>query len=82
MILSTLKRLAKDEQGAVLVEYSLLLSILLLTAIPVVGLIAAWINDQDAALNAALAGASNDSGSGGSGKPPPSYCANGIVCLW
>jgi Flp pilus assembly pilin Flp len=44
-IISTLKGLAQDEEGAVSVEYHLLLGILLLAAIPTIGLIADWISD-------------------------------------
>jgi Flp pilus assembly pilin Flp len=74
-IVSTLKGLAQDEDGAVLVEYSLLLWILLLAAIPTIGLIAGWISDQYASLDGALAAASNDPGGGGPGSGgPTSYC--------
>ena len=49
-----LKRLAKDEDGAALLEYTVLLGILLVAVIATITLVGAWISGQWTALNGAL----------------------------
>ena len=51
---SLLRRLGKDEDGAALIEYTVLLGILLVAVIATIGLVGTWINGQWTALNAAL----------------------------
>ena len=46
--------LRRDENGAALIEYTVLLGILLVTVIATIGLVGAWINGQWAALQASL----------------------------
>ncbi len=40
------RRLGKDENGAALIEYTVLLGILLITVIATIGLVGAWINGK------------------------------------
>ncbi len=40
------RRLGKDEKGAALIEYTVLLGILLITVIATIGLVGAWINGK------------------------------------
>jgi pilus assembly protein Flp/PilA len=49
-----LKRLAKDEDGAALLEYTVLLGILLVAVIATITLVGTWISGQWTALNTAL----------------------------
>jgi pilus assembly protein Flp/PilA len=49
-----LKRLAKDEDGAALLEYTVLLGILLVAVIATITLVGTWISGQWTALNSAL----------------------------
>jgi pilus assembly protein Flp/PilA len=49
-----LKRLAKDEDGAALLEYTVLLGILLVAVIATITLVGTWISGQWTALNGAL----------------------------
>ena len=49
-----LRRLGKDEDGAALIEYTVLLGILLVAVIATIGLVGTWINGQWTALQAAL----------------------------
>jgi pilus assembly protein Flp/PilA len=51
-----LRRLGKDEDGAALLEYTVLLGILIVAVIAVIGSVGAWISGQWTALNAALPG--------------------------
>jgi pilus assembly protein Flp/PilA len=52
--LQLLKRLAKDEDGAALLEYTVLLGILLVAVIATITLVGAWISGQWTSLNSAL----------------------------
>jgi pilus assembly protein Flp/PilA len=52
--LTLLRRLGKDEDGAALIEYTVLLGILLVAVIATIGLVGTWINNQWTALHAAL----------------------------
>ena len=58
MILNQLKghvgQLKKDEDGAALIEYTVLLGILLVAVIAIIGLVGVWINGQWNALQAQL----------------------------
>ena len=49
-----LRRLGKDEHGAALIEYTVLLGILLVAVIATIGLVGTWINGQWTALQGAL----------------------------
>ena len=48
------QRLRRDEQGAALIEYTVLLGILLVAVIATIGLVGTWINGQWTALQTAL----------------------------
>jgi pilus assembly protein Flp/PilA len=52
--LALVRRLAKDENGASLVEYTVLLGILLVAVIATITAVGSWINGKWTALNAAL----------------------------
>ena len=53
-VIKLLTQLKCDEDGASLIEYTVLLSILLVAVIAVIGGVGAWINTQWTNLNAAL----------------------------
>ena len=55
--LSPIRRLAKDEDGAALIEYTVLLGVLLVAVIAVIGSVGAWIGGQWSSLCKALPGA-------------------------
>jgi pilus assembly protein Flp/PilA len=52
--LKSLKMLAKDEDGAALVEYTVLLGIMLVTVVATIGLVGGWVNTKWTALWTAL----------------------------
>ena len=52
--LTLVRRLAKDEDGASLVEYTVLLGILLVAVIASITAVGSWINGKWTALNSAL----------------------------
>ena len=52
--LNLVRRLSKDEDGAALIEYTVLLGILLIAVIATIGLVGTWISGRWTALNAAL----------------------------
>ena len=52
--LGTLKKFGKDEEGAALIEYTVLLGIMLVAVIATIGLVGTWISTQWTALNSAL----------------------------
>jgi pilus assembly protein Flp/PilA len=58
MLLDQLKsyvsQFKKDEDGAALIEYTVLLGILLIAVIAVIGAVGVWINGQWAGLNSQL----------------------------
>ena len=58
MLLNQLKkdafRFKKDEDGAALIEYTVLLGILLIAVIAVIGAVGVWISGQWSALNSSL----------------------------
>jgi pilus assembly protein Flp/PilA len=53
-VANLLRRLSKDEDGAALIEYTVLLGILLIAVIATIGLVGTWINNQWTNLNASL----------------------------
>jgi pilus assembly protein Flp/PilA len=58
MLLDQLKanvfRFKKDEDGAALIEYTVLLGILLIAVIAIIGAVGTWVHGQWTALNTAL----------------------------
>ena len=52
--LQLLNRIAKDEEGAALVEYTVLLGIMLVAVVATIGLVGGWINNKWTALWTAL----------------------------
>jgi pilus assembly protein Flp/PilA len=52
--LGNLTKLVKDEEGAALIEYTVLLGILLVAVIATIVLVGTWINTQWTTLHAAL----------------------------
>jgi pilus assembly protein Flp/PilA len=52
--LNLVRRLGKDEDGAALIEYTVLLGILLIAVIATIGLVGTWVNNQWTNLNASL----------------------------
>ena len=58
MLLDRLKsyvnQLKKDEHGAALIEYTVLLGILLIAVIAIIGAVGVWINKEWGALNVKL----------------------------
>jgi pilus assembly protein Flp/PilA len=52
--LQLVRRLQRDEDGAALIEYTVLLGILLVGVIATIGLVGTWITGQWTALNTAL----------------------------
>lgn len=53
-VMKLMKQLNSDEDGAALIEYTVLLAILLVAVIAVIGTVGVWINGQWMHLNAAL----------------------------
>jgi pilus assembly protein Flp/PilA len=53
-ILAVAHKLGKDEQGAALVEYTVLLGVMLVTVISTVVLVGGWVNAKWSALWAVL----------------------------
>ena len=53
-VVTLMKQLKRDEDGAALIEYTVLLAILLVAVIAVIGGVGKWINGKWASLSAAL----------------------------
>jgi pilus assembly protein Flp/PilA len=53
-ILGAVKKFAMDEEGAALIEYTVLLGILLIAVIATISLVGTWISNKWTALNASL----------------------------
>ena len=51
---NAVSRFSKDERGAALVEYTVLLGIILITVIATIGLVGTWINGKWSALQGQL----------------------------
>jgi pilus assembly protein Flp/PilA len=54
--LNILKKLRKDEDGAALIEYTVLLGILVVAVIATIIAVGTWVNGQWTALNTAIGG--------------------------
>ena len=54
--LTLVRRLGKDEDGAALIEYTVLLAVLLVAVIAVIGSVGAWVGGQWSSLCKALSG--------------------------
>jgi pilus assembly protein Flp/PilA len=54
MLLNALKEFKKDEDGAALIEYTVLLGILLIAVIAIITFVGGWISGQWSALSHAL----------------------------
>ena len=52
--LQLLNKLARDEEGAALVEYTVLIGIMLVAVITTIGLVGGWVNTKWTALATAL----------------------------
>jgi pilus assembly protein Flp/PilA len=52
--LQLLNKLARDEEGAALVEYTVLLGIMLVAVVTTIGLVGGWVNTKWMALWTAL----------------------------
>jgi len=55
--LQLLNKLARDEEGAALVEYTVLLGIMLVAVVTTIGLVGGWVNTKWTALFTALSSA-------------------------
>jgi len=55
--LTLVRRLGKDEDGAALIEYTVLLALLLVAVIAVIGSVGGWISGQWLSLCKGLSGA-------------------------
>jgi len=55
--LELLKRLGKDEEGAALIEYTVLLGVLLVAVISTIGLVGNWVSIKWTALACSLSNA-------------------------
>ena len=53
-VVNLIKQLTRDEDGAALIEYTVLLAILLVAVIAIIGGVGGWILNQWTALNTAL----------------------------
>jgi len=53
-IVKLIKQFKRDEEGASLIEYTVLLAILLVAVIAIIVAVGSWINTQWSALNSAL----------------------------
>jgi pilus assembly protein Flp/PilA len=53
-LMNLMKQLQKDEDGAALIEYTVLLAILLVGVIVTIGLVGTWINGKWTALESQL----------------------------
>jgi len=52
--MTILRQFARDESGAALIEYTVLLGILVVAVIATIGAVGTWINGQWTALNTSL----------------------------
>jgi pilus assembly protein Flp/PilA len=53
-VIDLIKRLARDDDGASLIEYTVLLAILLVAVIGIIASVGTWINGKWASLNSHL----------------------------
>ena len=54
LLVNLVKRLKTDEDGASLIEYTVLLGVLLIAVIAIITAVGAWINGQWTTLNSAI----------------------------
>jgi pilus assembly protein Flp/PilA len=52
--LGTLKKFGKDEEGAALIEYTVLLGILVVAVVTTIGAVGTWVNTKWSLLNTAI----------------------------
>jgi pilus assembly protein Flp/PilA len=52
--MNVLKKFARDEEGAALIEYTVLLGILVVAVIATIGAVGGWVNNRWTALNTQL----------------------------
>jgi len=52
--LSSLTKFKQDEEGAALIEYTVLLGILVIAVVGIIGAVGTWVNSKWAALNSSL----------------------------
>jgi len=57
--LELVKRLGRDEEGAALIEYTVLLGVLLVAVIATIGLVGNWVGAKWTALACSLSNAAN-----------------------
>ena len=55
-MLNTVKRFVADEEGAALIEYTVLIGIMLIAVIVTILAVGSWVNNKWTALNTNLAG--------------------------
>jgi pilus assembly protein Flp/PilA len=55
-VVNLVKRFVADEEGAALIEYTVLLGIMLIAVITAIIAVGGWVNNKWTALNANLAG--------------------------
>ena len=53
-LITNLNGLAKDEEGAALIEYTVLLGILVVAVIVTIGAVGSWVNGKWTALNTGI----------------------------
>jgi pilus assembly protein Flp/PilA len=53
-LVKAIKKVARDEDGASLIEYTVLLAIILVAVIGIIAAVGGWINNKWSALNAHL----------------------------
>lgn len=53
-VVKLIKQFTRDEDGASLIEYTVLLAILLVAVIAIIVAVGSWVNTQWSALNSAL----------------------------
>ena len=57
--LEVVKKFSKDEEGAALIEYTVLLGVLIVTVVASIGLVGGWVQGKWAAFCGALTGVAN-----------------------
>jgi len=55
-VLTLVRRLAKDEDGATLIEYTVLIGVMLVAVIGTIVAVGNWVNTKWSLLNASLSG--------------------------
>jgi len=53
-VMHTIEKFARDESGAALIEYTVLLGILVVAVIATIGAVGTWVNGRWTALNTSL----------------------------